>query len=197
MGDQCSFQCNVKYDLECHKTQMHGGQWTFTCKYEGCNYGAHRESKVERHIKAIHERLANYKCPQCAHFGLEKGNIFHHMRQVHRGIRRYTCNLCQFGAEKRNRLITHMALDHNIKVKLCTDDRKTLLSDRPDSITVYNFEADPEYQLHYDSIVKLDTPVILGSGMQHKTSKMKQGLAPPQPDERYEGGRSSGNWTEK
>ena len=80
---------------------------------------------------------------------------------------------------------------------LYTDDRKTLLSDRPDSITVYNFEADPEYQLHYDSIVKLDTPVILGSGMQHKTSKMKQGLPPPQPDERYEGGRSSGNWTEK
>ena len=66
-----------------------------------------------------------------------------------------------------------------------------------DRTGTFNFEADPEYQLHYDSIVKLDTPVILGSGMQHKTSKMKQGLPPPQPDERYEGGRSSGNWTEK
>jgi len=174
--DQCSYQCNTSYELLSHNTQIHDGQWTFKCKYEGCKYGAHRESKIARHVQAVHERLAQFKCPHCAHFGVERGNIFHHLRQVHRGIRRYTCNLCQFGAEKRNRLITHMGLDHNITVKLCKDDNKTLLSERPESITVYNFEADPDYQHHYDSIVRLETPVILGTGIQQTTAKMKEDL---------------------
>ena len=70
-----------------------------------------------------------------------------------------------------------MQLDHNITVKLCSDDKKTLLSERPEALTVYNYEADPDYQHHYDSIVKLDTPVILGTGIQQTTAKMKESAA--------------------
>ena len=54
-----------------------------------------QEGKLKAHIDAVHNRLLDWKCPECDFMAAGKGNVLEHHRQVHRGIRRYTCNLCQ------------------------------------------------------------------------------------------------------
>jgi hypothetical protein len=46
-----------------------------------------RKGDLEIHIKSIHAKIRDKKCPHCDHMTYEKGNLEKHIKAVHEKIR--------------------------------------------------------------------------------------------------------------
>ena len=52
-------------------------------KCEQCPYATSVRGSLQRHMKAVHEKVRPYKCDKCSHAASTKQNLHNHVNGVH------------------------------------------------------------------------------------------------------------------
>ena len=79
-----------------------------------CDYKCSRNSHLQKHIKAVHDKIKDHECPHsdCDFKSSSKGGLQEHIKAVHDGIKDYECPDCDFKCSKNTHLQRH--------IKICT-----------------------------------------------------------------------------
>jgi KRAB domain-containing zinc finger protein len=111
----CGFKAINQKDLKKHNVEVHekilekGEQRSCPlCEYQ-TEWG---KSHLDRHIRAIHDRIKDFQCPFCEVSCSQKGNLRLHIDQVHKNIRKYTCNQCDYKSNFKNDVAKHKKSVH-------------------------------------------------------------------------------------
>ena len=108
------------------------------------------KSKLEAHIKAIHEGLKPFSCTYCnKRFGTN-GNLKNHEVAMHTGEFPHRCSLCDKGFTRKQALFSHIQQNHRIKSRPKTVH--TITMNMPESVqstilvpdTSLNLDVKPE-----------------------------------------------------
>ena len=88
----------------------------FTC--ENCGKLLTTKSRLESHIKAIHEGLKPFSCSTYCNkrFGTN-GNLKNHEVVIHTGEFPHQCSLCNKGFTRKQALFSHIQQNHRIESK--------------------------------------------------------------------------------
>ena len=85
----------------------------FTC--ETCGKLLTTKSKLEAHVKAVHEGLKPFSCTYCnKRFGTN-GNLKNHEVAMHTGEFPHRCSLCDKGFTRKQALFSHIQQNHRIE----------------------------------------------------------------------------------
>lgn len=77
-----------------------------------CGFAADYKSKLERHIKAVHEKVKDFSCQLCNYTASQKSNIKLHMKQKHNNEKNYNCGECGYKSAMKETLERHKKV-HN------------------------------------------------------------------------------------
>merc|ERR1712166_1660478 len=81
-----------------HISQVHHNRRPFNCSI--CDFGSSHKSRLEIHIKTVHEEPQDYPCEHCPH-------ICHKMKQ-------HKCDYCDSAFYRRRDKEKHLPKTHNI-----------------------------------------------------------------------------------
>ena len=116
---ECGFKAASQKDLKKHNIEVHekilepGEKRSCPlCEYQ-TEWG---KSHLDRHIRAIHDRIKDFQCPFCEVSCSQKGNLRLHIDQVHKNIRKFSCNQCDYKSNFKNDIAKHKKSVHE-KIK--------------------------------------------------------------------------------
>ena len=102
----------------------------FTC--ETCGKLLTTKSKLEAHVKAVHEGLKPFSCTYCnKRFGTN-GNLKNHEVAMHTGEFPHRCSLCDKGFTRKQALFSHIQQNHSIESRPKTVH--TITMNMPESV---------------------------------------------------------------
>ena len=67
---------------------------------------------MERHVKYVHEKIKDYKCPYCVKEFGGRGNLNIHVRTVHEGIKPHKCPVCEVAYVDKRAMQKHVDSVH-------------------------------------------------------------------------------------
>ena len=123
----CGFKTGTQKDLKKHNADVHevslekGERKSCPlCDYQ-TEWG---KSHLDRHIRAIHDQIKDFKCPFCEISCSQKGNLRLHIDQVHKNIRKFSCEQCEYKSNFKNDIAKHVKSVHektkDIQCSSCT-----------------------------------------------------------------------------
>ena len=128
--DKCEYKAGEERQLVRHIKRVHEGLFesearpTLTCPE--CDYTTNwGKSKIKNHIKTVHEKIKDFKCPSCEFCCSQRGNLRLHIEQVHNKIRKFSCTVegCQYKSNFKNDITKHNKTVHgtvkDISCHLC------------------------------------------------------------------------------
>jgi hypothetical protein len=77
-----------------------------------CDYSAYTRSKLEKHSKAVHLGIKDFKCDICDQAFSHKSNLVGHVNRIHKQLKNYRCELCSFTTCTKHELKKHLILKH-------------------------------------------------------------------------------------
>ena len=123
----CGYKAENQKELKSHNSDVHE---TTIEKGEKrscplCDYQTEwGKSHLDRHIRAIHDRIKDFKCPFCEISCSQKGNLRLHIDQVHKNIRKFSCDQCDYKSNFKNDIAKHKKSVHektkDIQCKSCS-----------------------------------------------------------------------------
>ena len=102
----------------------------FTC--ELCGKLLTTKSKLDSHVKAVHEGVKPFSCSYCnKRFGTN-GNLKNHEVSMHTGEFPHRCSLCDKGFTRKQALVSHIQYQHSIESRPKTVH--TITMNMPESV---------------------------------------------------------------
>lgn len=90
------------------------------CDRDGCNYICSRNSELQRHLKAVHDKIKDIKCDweNCEYSCSLDHHLKQHVNQVHDKIKDFECDRenCDFSCSQSSKLQQHVKQVHD-KIK--------------------------------------------------------------------------------
>ena len=74
------FQAEFPIALICH----HSDKRDFVCDREGCDYKTYKNSNLQYHIKAVHDKILDCVCDICGYATSQRGTLNLHIKTVHK-----------------------------------------------------------------------------------------------------------------
>ncbi|XP_035791228.1 zinc finger protein 62 homolog [Anopheles albimanus] len=108
MCDTCGLAFEQKFALEMHRTR-HDQKRQFKCDYCPLEYYTKPEKLL--HIKQVHLKVFEVKCPDCGLLFKTKNELNQHVKS-HTDTRTYTCSVCKFGFKSQTHLSRHTKSVH-------------------------------------------------------------------------------------
>ena len=103
--------CRAK-DAAWAKAKRERNKEKFKCTHEGCEFKCSRNGHLQRHIKAVHEKLKPYNCDQCKTSFSQNGHLQTHIRDVHEKLKPYNCEKCEYKCSQNRDLQKHIQAVH-------------------------------------------------------------------------------------
>jgi len=88
---------------------------SFQCR-SGCTQVFTQRSHLNQHVRAVHQGLKPFSCPDCDRSFGKKYDLTSHRDAVHNKIRAHTCPACNKAFAKRSNLVRHLKKLHNIRL---------------------------------------------------------------------------------
>ena len=63
---------------------------------------------LQRHIKAIHDKIKDIECPKCDMKFTDKNNLHNHIKAIHDKIKDIECPKCDFKCSQKCQLQQHI-----------------------------------------------------------------------------------------
>ena len=83
----------------------------YRCKQ--CPYESPKSQHVERHVKAVHDKMKSHVCEICGHASAQKVHLKYHMNTVHKiEIKSYKCGKCSYSTDLKINLQRHIQYEH-------------------------------------------------------------------------------------
>jgi hypothetical protein len=86
----------------------------FKCPH--CPFRCSYNSYLQRHIKAVHDKIKDFECVICPYKCSDNGSLKKHIKVVHDKIKDFECSICPFKCSNNSNLKTH--------IKTCTGNLK-------------------------------------------------------------------------
>lgn len=129
--DKCEYKAGEERQLTRHMKRVHDGIFESEArpilKCPKCDYTTNwGKSKITNHIKTVHDKIKDFKCPSCDFCCSQRGNLRLHIEQVHNKIRRFSCLVegCKYKSNFKNDITKHNKTVHgtvkDISCHLCT-----------------------------------------------------------------------------
>jgi hypothetical protein len=126
---KCS-KCQCKKLLKFFKVKENTGKIYKTCiiccerfKCVLCEYKCALNSNLQKHIKAIHDKIKDYECDLCEYKCSDNGHLQTHIKAIHDKIKDYECEKCEYKCSDNGHLQTHIKQVHdkikNFECDLC------------------------------------------------------------------------------
>ena len=128
----CGFKAGTKKELRTHNAEAHEKtlekEEKRSCSQ--CDYQTEwGKSHLDRHIRAIHDRIKDFQCPFCEISCSQKGNLRLHIDQVHKNIRKFSCEQCDYKSNFKYDIAKHKKSVHektqDIRCPYCSFKRYT------------------------------------------------------------------------
>ena len=97
-----------------------------------CDFGSSHKSRLEVHIKTVHEEPQDYPCEHCPQICHKKKELQAHIKTIHGKLKQHKCEYCESAFYRRRDKEKHLVKAHKINVltTLSTEDlAKTLQHD--------------------------------------------------------------------
>ena len=144
--EECSFTTSDKVEYIKHMTSFHESEGTlFPCKIcekvfsrkdllkehmntlhkrpykcPSCPYETAQESRLTRHIQAVHDKIKKYFCEQCSYATSDNYSLKFHIKSVHEKLKPFICEQCTYATTTRQALNNHIkAVHEKLKPFLC------------------------------------------------------------------------------
>ena len=82
---------------------------------ENCDLRFVQNAQLQRHIKAVHLGIKEFKCEQCDSQYFQNANLQRHIKAVHLGIKEFKCKHCESSFAYPASLKTHVKRRHDHK----------------------------------------------------------------------------------
>ena len=119
---KCS-KCGCKKLLKFYKVRENTGKIYKTCisccerfKCDKCEYTCSTNGDLQKHIKAVHNKIKDFECELCDYKCSTNGDLQEHIKAVHNKIKDFECKLCDYKCSKNDTLQKHIKAVHN-KIK--------------------------------------------------------------------------------
>ena len=116
---KCS-RCGCKMLLETYFSKNRRGEYFKTCdgcrsrhKCELCDAKFSYKCLLNRHIKAVHDKIRDFKCDLCDYTCSDKYHLPQHIKAVHDKIRNIKCELCSHEFSCSSNLNQHIKQVHD------------------------------------------------------------------------------------
>ena len=91
-------------------------------KCQVCSFASFHSYGLKLHIKSVHEKKRDFPCKICSHTSSYAGNLKKHVRAVHGKIRDFSCHKCSFKSALKHDLENHLKCVHDkIRDFKCTE----------------------------------------------------------------------------
>ena len=115
--DSCGKAFKAKDSLRYHTIKNHLSKEEreknmHKCTEPGCVFANPSLKRVEKHIKQIHLKIKDYKCPHCPDAFGNKYRLDEHVAGIHLGLKRHKCELCDFRTAYLSVIRDHMKIVH-------------------------------------------------------------------------------------
>ena len=128
--DKCEYRAGEERQLVRHTKRVHEGLFESearpTLKCPKCDYTTNwGKSKINNHIKTVHDKIKDFKCPNCEFCCSQRGNLRLHVEQVHNKVRKFSCSVegCLYKSNFKNDITKHNKTVHgtvkDISCHLC------------------------------------------------------------------------------
>jgi hypothetical protein len=77
-----------------------------------CDYSSYKRADLEKHSKAVHLGIKDFKCDICDKAFSRKETLVGHVKRIHKQLKNYSCELCSFTACTKHELEKHLILKH-------------------------------------------------------------------------------------
>lgn len=110
----CNYESMAKKTFLRHIENIHEPYGEkLTCEF--CDYQVSKANKsnILRHIKIVHLKLKESKCPQCDYSSSNKADIDKHVKSIHLRIKEFACESCSYKTSYKYILDRHEKAVHN------------------------------------------------------------------------------------
>jgi KRAB domain-containing zinc finger protein len=112
----CDYKTDKQNYLDKHIKNLHdGAELGFVCPVANCEKRLFSQQNVQFHIKAVHDRVKDKKCPKCDFCTSWEKTLKHHVTKIHQCEKLFQCLLCDFQSSKKSHVRTHMKKVHKDK----------------------------------------------------------------------------------
>ena len=98
-------ECNAKNLIWKRSTNE-----VFQCP--SCEYNAHDNGNLQRHINSVHLKQQNHQCPTCNSKFSQNIDLQRHINSVHLKIKVYLCDQCEYKTASQYSLPSHIKAVH-------------------------------------------------------------------------------------
>ena len=127
----CNYRAKTKASIEYHIKFTHRPdsvpdlmKCTKLLNGKMCTFSGNMRG-LKMHIKALHDNIKDFKCPQCAYTTAYKYEINRHMKRIHEKIKDFKCHLCTYATSRTSDLNRHIYMRHPYKKNQKTQVRST------------------------------------------------------------------------
>ena len=117
--DKCEYKAGEERQLLRHIKRIHEGVFESEArpalKCPKCDYTTNwGKSKIRNHIKTVHDKIKDFKCPNCEFCCSQRGNLRLHIEQVHNKVRKFSCSVegCHYKSNFKNDITKHNKTVH-------------------------------------------------------------------------------------
>ena len=80
------------------------------------DFGSSHKSRLEVHIKTVHEEPQDYPCEHCPHVCHKKKELQTHIKTIHGKMKQHKCEYCDSAFYRRRDKEKHLHKAHNIDI---------------------------------------------------------------------------------
>ena len=100
----------------------------FSCNQ--CNYRATSNCRVDKHIRAVHDKIKDFSCLHCSYKTAYNHYLKSHIKHVHYGSKDFACEQCSYKATQLHALRTHVKVIHD-KIKDLSCEQCNYITGQP------------------------------------------------------------------
>ena len=87
----------------------------FCCEHDQCIYTTTHEFGMGRHIKAMHDKIKDFKCDKCKYACSDEYALKKHIKHIHDKIKDFKCDKCKYECSTNRDLKRHKKKVHDKK----------------------------------------------------------------------------------
>ena len=82
-------------------------------KCSKCDYKCGSNADLQKHIKAVHDKIKDFKCNKCDYECSGNSNLQKHIKMVHDKIKDVKCPKCDYACSTNGHIQTHIKMVHD------------------------------------------------------------------------------------